>query len=249
MPAGMLLLIMRYFIVFFLSYIIIINPAISQELSLEEILDKTRKTVQAERDKIDTCVYEYTEKTVFTKLDKTGHADKADTVIQRVKMKGYERLSQETIYSSSNDKKEEKRSRKKKDNGKGFSIAIDVELSADNPDYVFELVDETDQLYVILITPLKKKPDKGQVKGKYFIDKDRFLIKTMDLEIPRPKKVKEMWMRLEFDKLDNGLYVMTDMEMQGRVKILFGVINIRFKVLGGFYDYEVLGKAEPEITK
>jgi len=225
---------------------IFVIPAISQDLSLEEILDKTRKTVQVERDKIDTYVYEYTEKTVFTKPDKTGHADRADTVIQRVKMKGYERLSQETIYSSSNDKKEKKRSRKKKDNGKGFSIAIDVELSADNPDYVFELVDETDQIYIISITPRKKKPDKGQVKGKYFIDKESFLIKTMDLEIPRPKKVKEMWMCLEFNKLDNGLYVITNMEMKGRVSILFGVMKFRFGLTGKFYDYQVLEKIELE---
>jgi hypothetical protein len=39
---------------------------------------------------------------------------------------------------------------------------------------------------------------------------------------------------------------MTDMEMQGRVRVLFGVINIRFNVFGEFYNYKVLEKIELE---
>jgi hypothetical protein len=225
---------------------IFISPVISQALSLEEILDKTQKAVQIERNKIDTYIYEYTEKTVFTKLDKKGQAEEADTTISRIRMKGYDRLSEEIIYSRSKAKKEKSDDKKDNEESQEFTVGIDVELSADNPDYIFEMTDETDREYVISITPRKKKPDRGQVKGKYFIDKESFLIKTMNLEVPRPKKTKELKMHFAFTKLDDGPYVMTDMEMQGRVRVLFGVINIRFHVFGEFYDYKVLKKIESE---
>lgn len=225
---------------------IFVIPAISQDLSLEEILDKTQKAVQVERNKIDTYVYEYIEKTVFTKLDKKGRVEKADTSVSKIKMKGYDQLSKEAIYSSSKDKKRKSDKKKDDEDSQEFAVGIDVELSADNPDYIFELTGETDREYIISITPRKKKPDKGQIKGKYFIDKESFLIKTMDLEVPRPRKTKELKMRFDFTKLDDGPYVMTDMEMQGRVRILFGVINIRFRVSGEFYDYKVLEKIELE---
>ncbi len=245
LPVNHILMI--YLIAFFL--IVLTNLAIPQDLSLEEILKRAQKTFELQQENNKAFIYEYTERIIVGKISKEGEFEKADTVYSRVKMRGDEELSREIVYSHSESEKEKPDKKKSEKENKKLGVDIDVELTIDNPDYVFELVDDTAQFYVRSSAPRKKKPDKGQIKGKYFIDKESFLIKTMDFEVLRPEKVKELKMHLDFTKLDEGPYVMTDMEMRGRVKILFGVINVRFRVAGQFYDYRVLENEEFKETE
>lgn len=57
--------------------------------------------------------------------------------------------------------------------------------------------------------------------------------------------MKELFLNFNFSKLYNGHYAMTNMEVRGRVKILF-VINIRFKVIGKYYDFKLPEAVENE---
>ncbi len=210
----------------------LVCQAFSQEISLEEILDRTTEAIKIEDNRKKASVFEFTEKIIFSKLNKKGECEDVDTVISRVRMKGDEELSREILYSSSDEDTKKKKKKESK-------AQIKTAFSIDDPDYSYELLEETEDAYIVSITPRKKKPDKGQIKGKIYIDKDSFLIKTMDFIVPRPEKLKELSMRFELARLDNGLYVVSDMRMNGYVKFLFGVVKFRFRVEGEFCDYAV----------
>ena len=68
----------------------------------------------------------------------------------------------------------------------------------------------------------------------------------MDVVIPRPKRAKEMKIRIEFQRLLEGPLVMKNMSMAGRASFILGIINIRFQVSGEFYDFQVTAKNEIE---
>jgi hypothetical protein len=225
------------------SLIIAAEPPPAQKQVLDDILARADKANQTAMDSLKNYSYEFTEKMVFNELDKNGNAKKADTTITLVIIKNGEETSRKILYSTSGEKdKPEKENNTKKDDDHEVSVGISGELSPDNPDYTYGLIDSTDRDYVISVTPKKAKPDEGQVKGNYYIDKKSFLYRSMDVEIPRPQRAKEMKMRIDFRQLPEGPFVMTNMSMLGRAKALLGIIDIRFKVVGEFYDYRVINQ-------
>jgi len=221
----------------FLISLAITCRAYSQEVSLEEILNRARNALISEKDQGQDLMIEHTEKFISAKVDENGQSEKADTVIARVVIQGEKEISREIIYSTEDSKK-------KKAEGKGTLEDFIDDMSIDSPNYKYDLIETTADEYVVSVTPRKKKPDKGQIEGKYYIDKNTFLLNSMDFVVPRPEKLKELAMRFDFKKFDNGLYVTQSMFMLGRVRILFGVIDIRFKVDGEFYDYKVIDTVE-----
>ena len=221
---------MKFIITFSIS-LALVCQAYSVEISLEEILNRTTQAIEAEDSRKKVLIFEFTEKIIFNKLNKEGECEDVDTVISRVKIKGDEELSREILYSSSDDDKKKKKNESKAQIKKSFSI--------DDPDYIYELFKETENTYIVSITPRKPKPDKGQIKGEIIINKGNFLIKTMDFMVPRPEKLKELSMHFELARLDNGLYAINNMEIRGFVKVLLGIVKVRFRVEGEFYDYTV----------
>jgi hypothetical protein len=211
--------------------------AYSQDISLEEILNRTRNALMFEKDQNQDLMIEHTEKFISAKVDENGESEKADTTIARVVIQGENEISREVIYTTEDNKK-------KKSEDKGTLKDFIDELTIDSPKYKYALIESTGDEYVVSVTPRKEKPDKGQIEGKYYIDKNTFLLNSMDFIVPRPDKLKELTMRFDFQRLDNGLYVTQSMFMLGRVRILFGVIDIRFKVDGEFYDYKVVETVE-----
>lgn len=212
----------------------------AQNLLLDSILVRSDRANTAVMDSLKNYSYEFTEKMIFNELDDEGNIKKADTTISQIKTVNGEESSRTVIYSTSKDKSSEKNEKNGDDNQ--MSASFSGNLKPDDPDYAYGLVDSTDECYVISVTPRKAKPDKDQIRGKYFIDKNSFLFKSMDMETPRPEKLKELKMKVSFKRLPEGPYVITNMEMAGRVKALLGIVNIKFKLVGEFYDYKVIGE-------
>jgi len=211
--------------------------AYSQDVPLKEILNRTRFALEVEGNRNQELLIEHTEKFVSAKVDKDGLSESTDTTIARVVTQGENEISREVIYSTDDGKK-------KKREGKGSLEDFIDDITIDSPKYKYELIENTVDEYVVSVTPRKKKPDKGQIEGKYYIDKNTFLLNSMDFIVPRPEKLKELTMRFDFKKLDNGLYVTQSMFMLGRVRVLLGIVDIRFKVEGEFYDYKVVEAVE-----
>jgi hypothetical protein len=217
----------------------ILSQAFSQSLSLDQILKRTTEAIERANANNKTYLFEFTEKIIAGKINDEGVYEEVDTVISRVKIQGEEELDRTIIYSNS----EEKESKKKKD--KDSNLKFKQSFSPDDPDYIYSLAGETDSAFTVNIKPRKEKPDKGQISGMMVIDKNSFLIRTMDFEIPRPEKAKEISMLINFKLLENNHYVMTDMEIKGLIKALLGIISIRFKVIGEFYDYKLIEQVAP----
>ncbi|MCD6163685.1 MAG: hypothetical protein J7K40_14885 [candidate division Zixibacteria bacterium] len=149
--------------VILLSIIAVFSQAHSQQITLEEILNRTQNALEAEEENSKSYIIEFTEKILIGKVDKEGIYDEADTIISRVKMQGDEELTREIIYSSSDDKddRDDKKNRNEKN-----KLDIKSHLSIDDPNYYFELLEKTDNAYIISINPRKKKPIKDKLGGK-----------------------------------------------------------------------------------
>jgi hypothetical protein len=218
--------------------VLIVFPATAQDLSIKEILDRADKANTAATDSLKSCSYEFTENIIALKLNDDGSIDKADTVVSRVKTKDGTEISRKIISTNSKEAKDtQKDDSKKDDKDHKESFGVEIKLSEDNPDYKFALLNSTEKEYVVSITPRKQKPDKGQIEGTYVFDRNSFLIKAMDFVVPRPEKLNFMSMKLDFIKLDNGPLVISKMKMNGHVKALLGIVNIKFQMTGDFSDY------------
>ncbi|MCP4583382.1 MAG: hypothetical protein GY839_17375 [candidate division Zixibacteria bacterium] len=207
-----------------------------QAISLEEILNRTRQALETEKKHNADLVIEHTERFINGKVNDKGEYEKVDTVMAVVSKQGDTELNRETIYATCAEERKRRKDR-------SLWEMLD-DMTVDSPNYVYELFEITDNEFVVAIAPRMEKPDKGLIDGKYYIDKESYLINKMDFMVPRPEKLNELAMRFRFEKLDNGLYVTETMYMLGRVKVLFGIVDIRMKVKGEFFDYKVLESDE-----
>lgn len=201
---------------------------------INAILHRADSVNTAMMDSAKFYSYEFTEKIVFEELGDSDFVKKVDTTISRVTVKNGEEVSRMVIYPP--EKAKEKKPEKE------MSAGATVDLSPDNPDYNFALVDSAGDAYAIKITPKKNPPEKEQIDGIFYIEKNSFLATKMDFTIPRPKDVKKLQMLLNFIRLDQGPFVISNMQIRGLAAPLFGLIKIKFKVIGEFYDYSVIDK-------
>lgn len=210
----------------------------SDPIDINSILSKADSANTAVMDSAQFYSYEFSEKIIFTELDDNENIKKADTTISRVTINNGKESSRTIIYPPQKSKN------KKSD--KEMSAGATVDFSPDNPDYKFDLLDCSGAAYVIKISPKKTPPEKEQIDGIFYIDKKTFLATRMDFMVPRPKDVKELKMILNFTRLQEGPFVIADMNVQGLAAPLWGLIKIRFNVTGEFYDYVIIGGAKKE---
>jgi len=215
----------------FSTLLFILAGQISGPIDINSILSKADSVNTAVMDSAQYYSYEFTEKIVFTELDDNENIKKADTTISRVTINNGKESSRTIIYPP--QKSKNKKSDKEKSTG------ATVDLSPDNPDYKFDLLDSPGSAYVIKISPRKNPPEKEQIDGIFYIDKETFLATRMDFAIPRPKNVKQLKMLLNFTRLAEGPFVITNMNVQGLAAPFWGLIKIRFMVTGEFYDYVI----------
>jgi hypothetical protein len=214
----------------------------AQDLTIDEILARASEIHEETKAKREARTFEFTEKTIAGKTDKQYNFEEVDTVISVVRLRGDDEISREVVYSSADEKDE---SKKKDDDGKVEErLEYEPTLSTDDPYYKYELFGESDRSYIIAVNPRDSKPKKGQVRGQYFIDKESFHVNKLEFTIPRPEKLKKIHMIMEFKRIEDGLNVPASMQVEGHVKALLGVINIRFKVISEFYDYKVIKEVE-----
>ncbi|MBD3169372.1 MAG: hypothetical protein GF307_07805 [candidate division Zixibacteria bacterium] len=232
---------MRYLLIF-LSLAVSLIPtqnhrAMCADLTVDEIIAKTKANSEEEKEKWKDIAYQFTEKIVSGKIDNEGKYEEVDTVISVVTIRGEEEIERRISYATSEDaKKRQQKDKKDKDNKENFGAKLEI----GDPAYNYQLIGETDTSYIISVKPRTEKPDKGQVDGVYHIDKEDFRVEHMDFVIPRPEKLKEAHITLNFQKLENGAYVPSTFNMVGRVKALLGIVDISFKLGGDYYDYRIV---------
>ena len=116
-----------------------------------------------------------------------------------------------------------------------------ISLSPDNPDYDFSLTEFDESSYKVAIVPRASPPEEGDYEGTITIDAQSFFVKRIDLEVPDPEgHLKEFSIDMNFEPLEGGLIVPTDMRMKGFVKALLGIIKVRFTGEIRFTEYQIL---------
>ncbi len=204
---------------------------IASELSLEQILARADSVAEINDSLLSTTKYRFEQFAVFNRLNKDGSVKKADTTIAIITRQGDEELSREVVYSSSGE------GESKKSEGKEQEIS----LSPDNPDYNFSLTEITDDSYKITVSPRSSPPKEGQYQGIIEIDRHNYYLKSFDFVVPDPEgALKEFSIAINFEPLEGGLFLPSDMRMTGYVKAVFGIIKVRFSGEFKFSDYEIL---------
>jgi hypothetical protein len=216
----------------------LLTGQLNAPIGLNSILIKADSVNTAAIDSAQYYSLEFSEKIIFAELDDNENIKKADTTISHVTVNNGKESSRTIIYPPQKSKN------KKSD--KGMAAEATIDLSPDNPDYKFDLLDSSGAAYVIKISPKKNPPEKEQIDGIFYIDKKTFLATRMDFAIPRPKDAKQLKMLLDYTRLKEGPFVITNMNLQGLATPFWGLIKIRFKVTGEFYDYVVSGGAKKE---
>jgi hypothetical protein len=116
-----------------------------------------------------------------------------------------------------------------------------ISLSPDNPDYDFSLTEFDESSYKVAIVPRASPPNEGDYEGTITIDAQSFFVKRIDLDVPNPEgALKEFAINMNFEPLEGGLVVPTDMRMKGLVKALFGIVKVRFAGEIRFTEYQIL---------
>ncbi len=201
------------------------------ELSIEEILARADSVAKVNDSLFAAAKYKFEAFTVFQRLNKDGSVKDTDTTISKITKRGDEELDREIIYSSSGDTESKKVKKHEKE----------ISLSFSDPEYNFSLAEITDDSYKISIEPQNTPPKEGQYQGTLLIDKERFFTKRIDFIVPKPEgALKEFSIALNFESLEGGLVVPVDMKMKGLVKVLLGIIRIRFAGEFKFSKYEIL---------
>jgi hypothetical protein len=204
---------------------------VKAELSLEEILTRADSVSNLNDSILSETKYSFKQFAVFNRLEKDNSIKKADTTIAIVTRQGDEEISREVVYSTSGEGKAEKSESKEQD----------ISLSPDNPDYNFSLTDITDDSYKIAVSPKASPPKEGQYEGTIEIDKQDFHLRSLDFVVPDPEgALKEFSIAINFEPLEGGLYVPSDMRMNGYVSAVLGIIKVRFSGEFKFSDYEIL---------
>jgi hypothetical protein len=91
------------------------------------------------------------------------------------------------------------------------------------------------------VSPKASPPKEGQYMGTIEIDRQDFYLKSFDFVVPDPEgALKEFSIAINFEPLEGGLFLPSDMRMRGYVKALLGIIKVRFSGEFKFSDYEVL---------
>jgi hypothetical protein len=180
---------------------------------------------------LSTTKYRFEQFTVLNRLEKDGSIKHTDTTILIITRQGDEEISREVVYSSTGEGES-----KKSEGGEQ-----EISLSPDNPDYNFSLTEITDDSYKITVSPKASPPKEGQYMGTIEIDRQDFYLKSFDFVVPDPEgALKEFSIAINFEPLEGGLFLPSDMRMRGYVKALLGIIKVRFSGEFKFSDYEVL---------
>jgi hypothetical protein len=214
-----------------IGYAVAAAQANSVPLTVAEILHRADSVSSAQDSIFSKVKYQYREEDIFNELDGDGNVKKTDTTIAMVTMLGREELSREMIYP--------KNKSQKKDGGKKGEVGFS--LSPDNPDQTFTLLQATDSVYIISVTPKAIPPKEGAVKGTMQVDKYTFITKKLDFEVPKPEgALKEFSSQITFQPLGWGPTVMAEMNMKGFARAMLGIIKIRFTGTVHCTDYQIV---------
>jgi hypothetical protein len=210
--------------------------AVAQEppnpkLTLEEILSKAKKVAKAADSLKAKTTIRYEQFNVFNRLNKDGSIKSTDTTIFIVTKKGDEQLSRKIKYSSKGETDEGKIKKREKK----------VSLDMNDPNYDFSIFAEDDESYIIEVKSKSNPPKKGEYEGKIVIDKDSFITRRIDFDVPNPEgALQEFDIDISFKSLEGGLVVPTNMTMRGFVKALLGIVKVRFAGEFKFTNYEIV---------
>ena len=222
---------MTAILVLALSFAVFAQEPNRPKLTLEEILAQAQIVAKvADSLKAETTV-RYEQFSVFNRLNKDGSIKSTDTTIFIVTRKGEKELSREITYSSKGETDEKKIKKREKK----------VSLDMDDPNYDFSMFAEDENSYIIEVKSKSDKPKEGEYEGKIVIDKESFITKRIDFDIPNPKgALQEFDIDISFKSLEGGLVVPTDMTMHGYVKALLGIVKVRFGGEFKFANYEIV---------
>ena len=218
------------FIITLLIYTVSFSQSDENRLSLEDILVKADSVSNLNDSLLADTKYSYKSLLVFNRIDGDGNIKKSDTTIAIITRLGDEELSREVIYSSNTDDGRRMKGQERK-----------ISFTPDNPDYEFSLTDFDESSYKIAIVPRASPPEEGEYEGTIEIDAQSFFAKRIDLEVPDPEGAMEKYaIDMNFKPLEGGLVVPTDMRMRGFVKVLLGIVKVRFTGEIRFTEYQIL---------
>jgi len=206
-------------------------------LTATEIMHKADSVSTLQDSLLAHTNYKVKEEFILNELSDKGIIKKSDTVISLVTLQGKEELSRETVYSTRNKKEKEEKEKKGRDDEAGFSFLI-----AD-PNYIYSLIETGDSSYIIAVSPKASPPQKGDIKGKITIDRQKFFTRSIDLEVPKPQgALREFATSMTFEPLEGGVLVMREMRMRGFDKALLGIFKMRFSGSIRYTDYQILDR-------
>ncbi len=213
-----------------LIYAVSFSQSIENGLSLDDILARADSVSNMNDSLFAETKYSFKSFSVFNRVDSDGNIKKSDTTIVIMTMLGNEELSREVIYPPDADQGK----RMKGQQGK-------ISLSADNPDYKFFLTEFDESSYKVAIVPVASPPEEGDYEGTITIDAQSFFVKRIDLDVPNPEgALKEFSIDMNFEPLEGGLIVPTDMRMKGFAKAFLGIVKVRFTGEIRFTEYQIL---------
>jgi len=208
----------------------IFADTLDEELTVNHIMARADSVSDFQDSLLARTKYRVREEFIFNEIRDNGEIKNSDTVISVVTMLGDEEISR--VVESSSRKSEEKK--KEKDQEVSFRFSLS------DTSYNFSLTETSGASYIIAVSP-KGSPKKGDVLGTIEVDRQTFITKRIDLEVPKPEgALKEFATQLGFEPLEGGLVVMTKMNMQGFAKAFLGIFKIRFTGQIRYSDYEIL---------
>ena len=217
-------------IIVLLTYSVSFSQSNESRPRLQYILAKADSVSNLNDSLLAQTKYSYRSFTVFNLLDSDGNIEKSDTAIAIVTKLGDEELSRQVVYSSY---AEERRRTKRQE--------MKISLTPDNPDYDFSLTDSDESSYKVAIVPRASPPGEGEYEGTVEIDAQSFFVKRIDFDVPNPEgALKEFSIDMNFEPLEGGLVVPTDMRMSGFMKALLGIVKVRFTGETRFTEYQIL---------
>ena len=205
----------------------------SDSLLVRDILHKADSVSVAQDSLLAHAKYKFQENAIFNEIDDNGKIKNSDTTISMITMNGNTEVSREILHSTKTPEK-----KKNEQNGKG---EVGFSLSPDNPDYRFSLTATNDSSYIIAVIPKVMPPKKGIASGSIAVDRTKYFIRKIDLEVPKPEgALKEFATQMTFEPVEGGLVVMTEMDMRGFARAFLGVFKIRFTGEIRHSNYEIL---------
>jgi hypothetical protein len=198
-------------------------------LTVQQILHKADSVAVIQDSLLAHIKYAVRESVIFNELKGKGEIGKSDTIISDVIIENGKEASRQVVYSS-----------RKSKSGESKEQSMGLYLQFDNPDYNYSLTGMNDSSYIIAVSP-KASVKKGDYTGTVEIDRRGFYSRVIDIEVPKPEgALKKFTTRVSFEPLEGGLVVIKDVETEGLVKALFGIIKMRFAGKVKYSDYKIL---------